>query len=205
MSIELAVYTKAGKSKEKVQVSDKIFGAPIRQSLMHLAVTAHLAKGREGTASAKTRAEVSGGGRKPWKQKGTGSARAGSIRSPLWRGGGVIFPPKPRSYGKDSSQREKKESLKSALSAKVADVLLLEDFSLEKPSTKAMKQLWDQLGISSVLLVTAKTEPILEKSVANLKSVKSMPVTRLNTYDVLKYEKIVLMKSALPELEKYCS
>ncbi|MFA5928164.1 MAG: 50S ribosomal protein L4 [Candidatus Margulisiibacteriota bacterium] len=204
MKVNLPLFDKNGKSKGQAEGSPEVFQVPVRENLLGLAVTAYLAKKRRGTASALTRAEVSGSTAKPWKQKGTGKARAGTKKSPLWNGGGVHFPPKPRSYAKDTSKREKKESLKSALSMKLPDIFILEDFELKKPSTKEVAGMLKKLKMENVLLVTDKKNEILAKSVNNLQTVKLTSVYGLNVYDVLKYKNIGIFQSALSNVEKFC-
>ncbi|HRR41261.1 MAG TPA: 50S ribosomal protein L4 [Syntrophales bacterium] len=192
-----------GKKIKEIQLPASIFEAPINVDLMHQAYVRQLANARLGTHETKTRGEVSGGGRKPWRQKGTGRARAGSIRSPLWRGGGIIFGPRPRDYSFKLPKKVRKAALCSALSMKVREdrLLILRDFPLEQVKTKAFKTVLDRLGLGSALFVLDKENPILEKSSRNLKEVKMMKTEGINVYDILKYDALVLMEPSVKKIE----
>ena len=198
---KLTIYDHSGKEIGTQSVEKAVFAAKPREHLVALAVTAYQAKGRCGTAEAKTRAEIRGGGAKPWKQKGTGRARAGTRTSPLWNGGGVVFPPKQRSYAKHTSQREKQEALKSALSMRLEDTFLYDQLKFDVPSTKTMKQFLNVLGKKSLLLVVGEKDENIYKSARNIPGMKVCSYTDLNVYDLLKYDNIAISKTALKPLQ----
>jgi len=201
--VELPLYNNEGKEAGTIKVSDKVFAVKPKQSVIHQVVIWYLANGRAGTASAKTRAEVSGGGKKPWKQKGTGRARAGSSRSPLWRGGGVIFGPKPRDHGFSLSKKMRKVALCMALSDKVGEkkVRVIEGLKMAVPKTKEMVGLLNKLGLSQDVLLVSDEQNVL-KSGRNIPKVEVLRVRDVHVYATVKHEQVVIAKEALSDLEK---
>jgi large subunit ribosomal protein L4 len=202
---KVALYNVKGEEVGEVELKDSIFNVPVRSDILHQVVTMQLANKRQGTASTKTRAEVRGGGRKPWRQKGTGRARHGSIRSPIWTGGGIVFGPKPRSYNYTLPKKVKRLAMKCALSYKVADndVLILDQLELEMPKTKEMVNILNNLKIDKkALIVTLDKDDNVEKSTRNIPGVKATMVGNLNVYDILKHDKLVLTKEALERVEE---
>ncbi|NPV44208.1 MAG: 50S ribosomal protein L4 [Firmicutes bacterium] len=202
---KVALYNVKGEEVGEVELKDSIFNVPVRSDILHQVVTMQLANKRQGTASTKTRAEVRGGGRKPWRQKGTGRARHGSIRSPIWTGGGIVFGPKPRSYNYTLPKKVKRLAMKCALSSKVADndVLILDQLELEMPKTKEMVNILNNLKIDKkALIVTLDKDENVEKSTRNIPGVKATMVGNLNVYDILKHDKLVLTKEALERVEE---
>lgn len=188
------VYTGAGKETGEMALDPAIFGIEPNEAVMHQVVTAQLAAARSGSASTKTRAEVRGGGRKPWRQKGLGRARHGSIRSPQWRGGGVAFGPKPRDYSQRTPRKMKRLALRSALSARAADgaIKVVESFDFEAPKTKQAVALLDSIEAGAkVLFVLGRGEANVERSLRNLQHVNVIGPDQLNTYDVLWAESVV--------------
>ena len=202
--MEIPVYSKAGEKIDNLQLDDKKFGGPIRNKLLRDAVTMYEANKRQGTASTKTRGEVAGGGRKPWVQKHTGRARAGSIRSPLWKGGGVSFGPRPRDYSYAIPKKARKLALYTALSAKVRDneLVVIDDLNFDIPKTKQMVGILKALNIdnSSCLIVIPKANETVWKSARNIPSVKIMTSTELNAYEILRPKKVLLTKEALSSI-----
>jgi large subunit ribosomal protein L4 len=196
------VFNAEGEKVGELELPAAVFGQPVNRALLHQAVVRYLANQRVGTADTKTRAEVSGGGRKPWRQKGTGRARHGSIRSPIWRKGGVVFGPTPRSYRQDMPKRARRQALKSALSAKALDgeVLVLEGLSLAAPKTKVVAKLLTALGAEDALLVTADLDRVLVLSTRNLPKAEVMVAQDLNAYKVLRHDKLVLLREAVDRL-----
>ncbi len=196
-----ALYSAEGARIGEVELREDVFGGPVHEAALHQAVVAYLANQRLGTASTKTRGEVSGSGRKPWRQKGTGRARAGSIRSPLWRGGGIVFGPKPRSYYQPLPQKLRVLALKSALAARAREgnVLVIEEFRLSAPKTKEAVNLLSSLGLGGekTLLVTSGPDPVLAQATRNLPRVRLLPAHRLNAYEVLAADKVVFSRGAL--------
>lgn len=184
--------------KETVELPEAVFGAEVKTHLLHHVVVAQLAARRAGTASTKTRTYVAGGGKKPFKQKGTGRARMGSSRSPLLRGGGVVFGPHPRSYAMKVNRKVMKAALRAALSARAGEnrILLVEDLELSSPKTKEFLKLAATLGLSDALLVTDGPSGNLNLGIRNLKSFKALPVSALNVYDILSYEQLVFTRPA---------
>lgn len=202
---KVALYNVKGEEVGEVELKDSIFNVPVRSDILHQVVTMQLANKRQGTASTKTRAEVRGGGRKPWRQKGTGRARHGSIRSPIWTGGGIVFGPKPRLYNYTLPKKVKRLAMKCALSSKVADndVLILDQLELEMPKTKEMVNILNNLKIDKkALIVTLDKDDNVEKSTRNIPGVKATMVGNLNVYDILKHDKLVLTKEALERVEE---
>ncbi|MBW2638295.1 MAG: 50S ribosomal protein L4 [Deltaproteobacteria bacterium] len=187
----------------ELEVNDLVFGAPINENVLYEVVRMQMAARRSGTASTKGRSEVRGGGRKPWRQKGTGRARAGTIRSPLWRGGGVVFGPTPRSYSFKPPKKVRKAALISALSLKVKEdkILILKDFPMEEIKTKKFKEVLDRFELKKVLFVIGEENPILEKSSRNIKDVKMMRSEGINVYDLLKFDYLVLLEQSVKKIE----
>ena len=200
----VAVYNIVGKEVDKLEINDNVFGVEINEHLVHLAVVSQLANGRQGTQSAKTRSEVSGGGRKPWRQKGTGHARQGSTRSPQWTGGGVVFAPKPRDYSFKMNKKEKRIALLSALSSKVADnkIVVLDAFNLDEVKTKKFAEVMSNLKVDKALVVIEGENKNVVLSGRNIPTVKVSATNEINTYDVLKYETLVVTKAAVEKLEE---
>ena len=200
----VAVYNIEGKEVDKLELNDNVFGVEINEHLVHLAVVSQLANGRQGTQSAKTRSEVSGGGRKPWRRKGTGHARQGSTRSPQWTGGGVVFAPKPRDYSFKMNKKEKRIALLSALSSKVADnkIVVLDAFNLDEVKTKKFAEVMSNLKVDKALVVIEGENKNVVLSGRNIPTVKVSATNEINTYDVLKYETLVVTKAAVEKLEE---
>lgn len=186
------------------ELKDEIFGVAARSHLVHQMVTMQLSSRRAGTASTKTRGFVRGGGKKPWRQKGTGRARAGSIRSPLWVGGGTIFGPQPRDYSYRLPKRARREALLSALSLKKQDgqIIVVEKLELEEPKTRLMRKLLEELQVKSALIVIPRSDEAVERSARNLASVKVIRVEGLNVYDLLRYQHLILTEASLKALEE---
>ncbi len=201
----VAVLDMAGKEVEKMDLSDAVFGIEPNKAIMHDAVVRHLANLRQGTQSAKTRSEVSGGGKKPWRQKGTGHARQGSIRAPQWRHGGVVFAPKPRDYSVTMNKKEKRLALKSALSSKVLDneMIVLDKITLDEYKTKKIVEMLKAVGSDrKALIVLDKTDEKVIASAANIPGVKTTAVNTLNVYDILNADKFIIVKDAVTRIEE---
>ena len=200
----VAVYNIEGKEVDKLELNDNVFGVEINEHLVHLAVVSQLANGRHGTQSAKTRSEVSGGGRKPWRQKGTGHARQGSTRSPQWTGGGVVFAPKPRDYSMKMNKREKQIAIKSALTSKVQDskLIVVDEFKLDEIKTSKFAQILDNLKAPKALVVTKDKDEKVVLSARNIPTVKTTMTNSINVYDILKYDSLVITKDAVAAIEE---
>ena len=200
----VSVYNIEGKEVGSIELNDAVFGVEVNENLVHMAVVNHLANNRQGTQSAKTRSEVSGGGRKPWRQKGTGHARQGSTRSPQWTGGGVVFAPKPRDYSFKMNKKEKRIALLSALSSKVADnkIVVLDAFNLDEVKTKKFAEVMSNLKVDKALVVIEGENKNVVLSGRNIPTVKVSATNEINTYDVLKYETLVVTKAAVEKLEE---
>ena len=200
----VAVYNIEGKEVDKLELNDNVFGVEINEHLVHLAVVSQLANGRQGTQSAKTRSEVSGGGRKPWRQKGTGHARQGSTRSPQWTGGGVVFAPKPRDYSVKMNKKEKQLAMKSALSAKLAEdkLVVVDKIELEEVKTSVFAKILANLKAPKSLVVTKDKNDKVVLSANNIPTVKTTATNSLSVYDILKYDKLVLTKDAVAAIEE---
>ena len=198
------VYNIEGKEVGTLELNDAVFGVEINDHLVHMAVVQQLANKRQGTQSAKTRAEVSGGGRKPWRQKGTGHARQGSTRSPQWKGGGVVFAPKPRDYSFKMNKKEKSLAIKSALTSRVneAKFFVLDDLSFDEIKTKKMKAVLENLKVEKALVVLDKKDENVQLSARNLPKVRTVISNSINVYDILKYDTMVLTKSAVAQIEE---
>ncbi|MGN0197889.1 MAG: 50S ribosomal protein L4 [Candidatus Gastranaerophilaceae bacterium] len=210
MAKEVSILSTDGKQVGQISLDEKVFGVEPNIHVMHMAVRRQLNNGRQGTACAKTRAEVSGGGRKPWKQKGTGRARAGSTRSPLFEGGGVIFGPKPRDYAFQMPQKARRLALRSALSARVESTVLVKDFSeITEPKTKLMAQALKSLKAEGKVLIVADTKAAenahLELAARNLPTVKVILPSNLNVKDLLEADSVVLTEAAVNEITERLS
>ncbi|MGB8454315.1 MAG: 50S ribosomal protein L4 [Anaerocolumna sp.] len=200
----VSVYNMDGKAVGSIELNDAIFGVEVNEHLVHLAVVQQLANKRQGTQSAKTRAEVSGGGRKPWRQKGTGHARQGSTRSPQWKGGGVVFAPKPRDYSFKLNRKEKRIALKSALTSRVAaeKIIVLDELNFDEIKTKKMAAVLDNLKVSKALVVVGEKNDNVIFSAKNIPSIRTALPNSINVYDVLKYDTLVLTKDAVTKIEE---
>lgn len=195
----------AGKKLSQIELSDAVFGIEPNQHAMHQLVLNYLANQRQGTQSALTRAEVRGGGRKPWRQKGTGRARQGSIRSPQWKHGGVVFAPKPREYGFSINKKVRRLAIKSAFSSKVQDgnMIVLDKLTMEAFKTKDMVAVLKALGVEKkALIVLPETDVKVVKSASNIPGVKTAQVNTLNVYDILNYDKFIVVKDAVDKIEE---
>ena len=202
---KVALYNSKGEQVGEIDLKDEIFGIEVNEAILHDAVVNQLANKRQGTHSAKTRSEVRGGGRKPFRQKGTGRARAGTIRSPLWRKGGIIFPPKPRSYRYSLPKKVRRLALKSALSSKVQDgnIIVLEEIQISEPKTKEIVSLLQNLKVDSkALVVTGKVDSVVVKSARNIPRVTPTHATSLSVYDVLAHDKLIITKDAVSMVEE---
>ena len=200
----VAVYNTEGKEVDKLELNDNVFGVEINEHLVHLAVISQLANSRQGTQSAKTRSEVSGGGRKPWRQKGTGHARQGSTRSPQWTGGGVVFAPKPRDYSMKMNKREKQIAIKSALTSKVQDskMVVVDAFNMDEIKTAKFAEILNNLKVSKALIVTKDKDEKVILSARNIPTVKTTMTNAINVYDILKYDSLVITKDAVAAIEE---
>ncbi len=200
----VAILNMSGKEVGQVELSDAIFGQEVNKNVLHEVVKAYLANQRQGTQSALTRAEVSGGGIKPYRQKGTGRARHGSTRSPQWRHGGVVFAPKPRDYRLSVNKKVKRLALKSAFSSKVLSsaLIVLDELTFPAIKTKDMIKTLEALKVTKALIVLPETDNTVARSASNLQGVKTATVGTINTYDILKYDTLILTKSALERIEE---
>ena len=200
----VSVFNTEGKEVEKLDLNDAIFGVDINEGIVHKAVVAHLAAKRQGTQSALTRSEVRGGGRKPWRQKGTGHARQGSIRAPQWTGGGVVFAPKPRDYSQKMNKREKQIALFSVLTSKVQDekFIVVDNLEMDAPKTKAFVQVLNNLKAEKALVVTNEKNENLVLSARNIPDVKTVPTNAINVYDILNHDSLVITKDAVKAIEE---
>lgn len=200
----VSVYNIEGKEVGTLELNDAVFGVDINEHLVHLAVVAQLANKRQGTQKAKTRSEVSGGGKKPWKQKGTGHARQGSTRAPQWTGGGVVFAPTPRDYTIKLNKKEKRAALKSALTSRVNDnkFIVLDEMSFDEIKTKKFQSVMDNLKVSKALVVLEDGSTNAVLSARNLPAVKTAYVNTINVYDILKYNTVVATKAVVATIEE---
>ena len=198
------VYDIEGKEVETLELNDSVFGVEINEHLMHLAVVGQQANSRQGTQSAKTRSEVSGGGRKPWRQKGTGHARQGSTRAPQWTGGGVVFAPVPRDYSFKLNKKEKRAALKSALTSRVEEnkFIVVDEMKFDEIKTKKFAEVMNNLKVENALVVLEGENKNVVLSGRNIPTVKVSATNEINTYDVLKYETLVVTKAAVEKLEE---
>ena len=200
----VAVYNIEGKEVDKLELNDSVFGVEINEHLVHMAVVGQLANNRQGTQSAKTRSEVSGGGKKPWRQKGTGHARQGSTRSPQWTGGGVVFAPKPRDYSVKMNKREKQLAIKSVLTSKVQEekLIVVDELKMDEIKTKKFVEIMNNLKAAKAFVVTKDVEENVVCSANNVPTVKTAAVNEINVYDILKYDTLVLTKDAVAAIEE---
>ena len=200
----VALYDIKGQNIGDITLSETVFGQPVNTAVMHEVVVAHLANCRQGTQSAKTRSEVSGGGKKPWRQKGTGRARQGSTRSPQWRHGGVVFAPKPRDYTIRVNKKVKRLAMKSALSSKVEEneLIVFDALNIEAPKTKEMVKVLKAVDVNKALIVLADKDEAVERASANIEGVKTTLVGTLSVYEILKYEKLILTKASVEKIEE---
>lgn len=200
----VAVYNIEGKEVDKLELNDSVFGVEINEHLVHMAVVGQLANKRQGTQSAKTRSEVSGGGKKPWRQKGTGHARQGSTRSPQWTGGGVVFAPKPRDYSVKMNKKEKQLAMKSVLTSKVQEekLVVVDELKMDEIKTKKFAEIMNNLKAAKALVVTKDVEENVVYSANNLPDVKTATTNEINVYDILKYDTLVLTKDAVAAIEE---
>ena len=199
------VYSATGAENGTLELNDSIFGIEPNENVVHLVVVSYLANQRQGTQSTLTRSEVAGGGRKPWRQKGTGHARQGSIRAPQWRHGGIALGPKPRTYGFDVNKKVKKLAMKSVLSDKVANdaFQVLDDFALSEIKTKEAKKVLDALGSAKkTLVITPEKDEVIYKSARNIAGVKVAPVNAMSVYDIVNADKVVVLKDAVAKIEE---
>lgn len=201
---KVSVYNMEGKEVGKIDLNDAVFGVEINEHLVHLAVVAQLANKRQGTQKAKTRSEVSGGGRKPWRQKGTGHARQGSTRSPQWTGGGVVFAPTPRDYTIKLNKKEKRAALKSALTSKVQDgnLIVVDELKFDEIKTKAFKEVMNNLEVENGLVVLAENDQNTYMSARNLDKINTTLTDTINVYDIMKAKKVVLTKDSVAKIEE---
>ncbi|WP_297043850.1 50S ribosomal protein L4 [uncultured Eubacterium sp.] len=200
----VSVYNMEGNEVGSMELNDAVFGVEVNEHLVHMAVVQQLANNRQGTQKAKTRSEVSGGGRKPWRQKGTGHARQGSTRAPQWTGGGVVFAPVPRDYSFKINKKEKRAALKSALTSRVEaqKFVVLDELKLDAIKTKDFVKVLNNLNVSKALVVMGDKDVVVEKSAANVPGVKTTQATLLNVYDVLKYDTVITTKAAVEKIEE---
>ena len=200
----VSVYNMEGKEVGTMELNDAVFGVEINDHLVHLAVVRQLANNRQGTQKAKTRSEVSGCGRKPWRQKGTGHARQGSTRSPQWTGGGVVFAPVPRDYSIKMNKKERRLALKSALTSRVQEnkLIVLEDLTLDEAKTKAMQTVLNNLNVSKALVVLNEENKNVVLSTRNIPDVVTAYTNTINVFDILKYNTLILTKSAVASIEE---
>ena len=200
----VSVYNIEGNQIGEMELSDAVFGVEINEHLLHMAVVNHLAAKRQGTQSAKTRSEVSGGGKKPWRQKGTGHARQGSTRAPQWTHGGVVFAPVPRDYSFKLNKKEKRAALKSALTSRVNEskFIVVDELKLDSIKTKNFVQVLNNLKVEKALVVLNDMDTNVIKSASNVPTVKTAQTNELNVFDVLKYDTVVVTKDAVKTIEE---
>ena len=200
----VSVYNMEGKEVDKIELSDAVFGVEVNEHLVHMAVVAQLANKRQGTQKAKTRSEVSGGGRKPWRQKGTGHARQGSTRAPQWTGGGVVFAPVPRDYSFKLNKKEKRAALKSALTSKVqgSSLIVVDELKFDEIKTKNFANVMNNLKVEKGLVVIADNDTNVVMSARNVADVDTTLVNTINVYDVMKAKTVVLTKDAVAKIEE---
>jgi large subunit ribosomal protein L4 len=201
---KVSVYNMEGKEVGSMDLSDAIFGVEVNEHLVHMAVVQQLANNRQGTQKAKTRSEVRGGGRKPWRQKGTGHARQGSTRAAQWTGGGVVFAPTPRDYSFKLNKKEKRAALKSALTTRVQEskFIVLDEFKLDEIKTKNFAAVMKNLKVEKALVVLADMDSNVIASAQNIPTVKTAQTNELNVFDVLKYDTVVVTKAAVEAIEE---
>jgi large subunit ribosomal protein L4 len=200
----VSVYNMEGKEVGKIDLNDSVFGVDVNEHLVHLAVVQHLANNRQGTQKAKTRGEVSGGGRKPWRQKGTGHARQGSTRSPQWKGGGVVFAPVPRDYSFKLNKKEKRAALKSALTSCVQSerFFVLDELKLDEIKTKKFCEVLSNLKVSKAVVIVPEDDQNVKLSARNVPGVITASVGTMNTYDIMKYSTVIATKDTVAKIEE---
>ena len=200
----VSVYNIEGKEVGKIDLSDAVFGVEVNEHLVHMAVVSQLANNRQGTQKAKTRSEVSGGGRKPWRQKGAGHARQGSTRAPQWTGGGVVFAPVPRDYSFKMNKREKRAALKSALTSRVEEnkFIVIDEINFEEAKTKNFANILKNLDVSKALVVLEDDNKNAELSARNIADVKTAKTNTINVYDILKYNTVITTKAVVAKIEE---
>ena len=200
----VSVYNMEGKEVGTMELNDAVFGVEVNEHLVHMAVVSQLANKRQGTQKAKTRSEVSGGGRKPWRPKGTGHARQGSTRAPQWTGGGVVFAPTPREYSFKMNKKEKRMALKSALTSRVQEnkLIVLDELKFDAIKTKSMKAVLDNLNVTKALVVLNDNDKNVVLSARNLANVATAQTSTINVYDILKYNTVVVTKAAVATIEE---
>ena len=200
----VSVFNMEGNEVGTIELNDAVFGVEVNEHLVHLAVVQYLANKRQGTQKAKTRAEVSGGGRKPWRQKGTGHARQGSTRAPQWTGGGIVFAPVPRDYSFKMNKKEKRIALKSALTTRVQEnkLIVLDDLKFAEIKTKNMQKVLDNLKVDKALVVINENDQNVVMSARNIADVKMALTSTINVFDILKYNTVVVTKAAVETIEE---
>ena len=200
----VSVYNIEGKEVGSIELNDAVFGVEVNEHLVHMAVVNQLANNRQGTQSAKTRSEVSGGGRKPWRQKGTGHARQGSTRAPQWTGGGVVFAPVPRDYSFKMNKKEKRAALKSALSSRVAEnkFIVVDEIKFDEIKTKKFQEVLNNLNVNKALVVLEDGNTNVEISARNIANVKTARTNTINVFDILKYNTVIATKAAVATIEE---
>ena len=200
----VSVYNMEGNEVGTIELNDAVFGVKVNEHLVHQAVVRHLANKRQGTQKARTRSEVRGGGRKPWRQKGTGHARQGSIRAPQWKGGGVVFAPVPRDYSFKLNKKEKRAALKSALTSKVNDskFIVLDELKMDEIKTKKFQQVINNLKLNKALVIINENDKNVVMSARNIPAVKTALINTINVYDILKYDTVVVTKDAVATIEE---
>ena len=200
----VSVYNMEGKEVGTIELNDAVFGVTVNEHLVHMAVVQQLANNRQGTQKAKTRSEVSGGGRKPWRQKGTGHARQGSTRAPQWTGGGVVFAPVPRDYSFKLNKKEKRAALKSVLTSRVQDnkLIVVDELKFDEIKTKKFQAVLDNLKVSKALVVLAENDEKVVMSARNIPAVKTALTSTINVYDILKGDTLILTKDAVAKIEE---
>ena len=200
----VSVYNIEGKEVGTIELNDALFGAEVNEHLLHMAVVQQLANNRQGTQKAKTRSEVSGGGKKPWRQKGTGHARQGSIRAPQWKGGGVVFAPTPRDYSFKLNKKEKRAALKSAFTSRVQEnkFIVLDELKLDEIKTKKFQEILDNLKVSKALVVLNENDKNVILSARNIPDVATAQINSVNVYDILKYNTVITTKAGVASLEE---
>ena len=200
----VSVYNIEGKEVGKIDLSDAVFGVEVNEHLVHMAVVSQLANNRQGTQKAKTRSEVSGGGRKPWRQKGTGHARQGSTRAPQWTGGGVVFAPVPRDYSFKMNKKEKRAALKSALTSRVEEnkFIVIDEINFEEAKTKNFANILKSLDVSKALVVLEDDNKNAELSARNIADINTAKTNTINVYDILKYNTVITTKAVVAKIEE---
>ena len=201
---KVSVYNIEGKEVGTIDLNDAVFGVEVNEHLVHMAVVSQLANKRQGTQKAKTRSEVSGGGRKPWRQKGTGHARQGSTRAPQWTGGGVVFAPVPRDYSFKMNKREKRAALKSALTSRVEEnkFIVIDEINFEEAKTKNFANILKSLDVSKALVVLEDDNKNAELSARNIADIKTAKTNTINVYDILKYNTVITTKAVVAKIEE---